>query len=135
MFCRRLFSYASQDRKRVARVIQGMKLARPDMDIFFDVESLRSGGKLAGGRSMRRLTEGCSVSLLVPFREAVQMGGHGMEICAGTERRGRNRADSAGETRNMPAAGGTQQKTFQRKTFVYYPCRKFCGRRRTVGSL
>ena len=36
-------SYASQDRKRVARVIQGMKLARPDMDIFFDVESLRSG--------------------------------------------------------------------------------------------
>ncbi len=36
-------SYASQDRKRVARIIQGMKKARPDMDIFFDVESLRSG--------------------------------------------------------------------------------------------
>lgn len=36
-------SYASQDRKRVAAIIQGMKKARPDMDIFFDVESLRSG--------------------------------------------------------------------------------------------
>lgn len=36
-------SYASQDRKRVASIIQGMKKARPDMDIFFDVESLRSG--------------------------------------------------------------------------------------------
>lgn len=36
-------SYASQDRNRVAAIIQGMKKARPDMDIFFDVESLRSG--------------------------------------------------------------------------------------------
>ncbi len=36
-------SYASQDRDRVATIIQGMKKARPDMDIFFDVESLRSG--------------------------------------------------------------------------------------------
>lgn len=36
-------SYASQDRNRVASVIQGMKKARPDMDIFFDVEKLRSG--------------------------------------------------------------------------------------------
>ena len=36
-------SYASQDRHRVAAIIQGMKKARPDMDIFFDVESLRSG--------------------------------------------------------------------------------------------
>ena len=36
-------SYASQDRGRVATIIQGMKKARPDMDIFFDVESLRSG--------------------------------------------------------------------------------------------
>ena len=36
-------SYASQDRSRVATIIQGMKKARPDMDIFFDVESLRSG--------------------------------------------------------------------------------------------
>lgn len=36
-------SYASQDRRRVAAIIQGMKKARPDMDIFFDVESLRSG--------------------------------------------------------------------------------------------
>ena len=36
-------SYASQDRVRVAGLIQGMKKARPDMDIFFDVDSLRSG--------------------------------------------------------------------------------------------
>ena len=36
-------SYASQDRKRVAGIIQGMQKARPDMDIFFDVESIRSG--------------------------------------------------------------------------------------------
>lgn len=36
-------SYASQDRSRVAAVVQGMKKARPDLDIFFDVESLRSG--------------------------------------------------------------------------------------------
>lgn len=36
-------SYASQDRNRVASIIQGMKKARPDMDVFFDVESLRSG--------------------------------------------------------------------------------------------
>ncbi len=36
-------SYASQDRSRVAAIIQGMQKARPDMDIFFDVESLRSG--------------------------------------------------------------------------------------------
>ena len=36
-------SYASEDRSRVATIIQGMKKARPDMDIFFDVETLRSG--------------------------------------------------------------------------------------------
>ena len=36
-------SYASQDRYRVAAIVQGMKKARPDLDIFFDVESLRSG--------------------------------------------------------------------------------------------
>jgi len=36
-------SYASQDRNRVAMIIQGIKKARPDMDIFFDVDSLRSG--------------------------------------------------------------------------------------------
>ena len=38
-------SYASQDRSRVAAIIQGMKKARPNMDIFFDIESLRSGQK------------------------------------------------------------------------------------------
>lgn len=36
-------SYASQNRNRVAAIIQGMKKARPDMDVFFDVDSLRSG--------------------------------------------------------------------------------------------
>ena len=36
-------SYASKDRKRVASIVQGMGKARPDMDIFFDIESLRSG--------------------------------------------------------------------------------------------
>ncbi len=36
-------SYASQDRSRVGGLIQGMKKARPDMDIFFDINSLRSG--------------------------------------------------------------------------------------------
>lgn len=36
-------SYASQDRARVATIIQGMRKARPEMDIFFDVDSLRSG--------------------------------------------------------------------------------------------
>lgn len=40
---RAFISYASQDRSRVATIIQGMQKARPDMDIFFDVESLRSG--------------------------------------------------------------------------------------------
>lgn len=41
--CSAFVSYASEDRQRVATLIQGMKKARPDMDIFFDVESLRSG--------------------------------------------------------------------------------------------
>ena len=36
-------SYASQDRNQVAAIIQGMKKARPDMDIFFDIENLHSG--------------------------------------------------------------------------------------------
>lgn len=36
-------SYASQDRSRAAMVVQGIRKARPDMDIFFDVETLRSG--------------------------------------------------------------------------------------------
>lgn len=36
-------SYASQDRKRVASIVQGMQMARPDLDVFFDVEGLRGG--------------------------------------------------------------------------------------------
>ncbi len=36
-------SYSSEDRNRVAAILQGMHKARPDMDIFFDVEKLRSG--------------------------------------------------------------------------------------------
>jgi serine/threonine protein kinase len=36
-------SYASNDRIRVATIVQGMQKARPDMDIFFDVKDLKSG--------------------------------------------------------------------------------------------
>ncbi len=36
-------SYASQDRDRVAARIQGMKKVREDLDIFFDIENLKSG--------------------------------------------------------------------------------------------
>lgn len=36
-------SYASQDRNRVALIIQGMRKSRPDIEIFFDVDALRSG--------------------------------------------------------------------------------------------
>ena len=36
-------SYSSEDRSRVATIVQGMSKARPDLDIFFDIESLRSG--------------------------------------------------------------------------------------------
>lgn len=36
-------SYASQDRNKVVAIIQGMKKIRPEMDLFFDVDSLRSG--------------------------------------------------------------------------------------------
>jgi hypothetical protein len=36
-------SYASQDRAKVVARIQGIQLSRPDMDIFFDAESLRRG--------------------------------------------------------------------------------------------
>lgn len=36
-------SYSSYDRNKVALLVQGMKRVRPDMDIFFDVETLRSG--------------------------------------------------------------------------------------------
>ncbi|MBE6553310.1 MAG: toll/interleukin-1 receptor domain-containing protein [Ruminococcaceae bacterium] len=36
-------SYASPDRNAVSCIVQGLKKARPDLQIFFDVESLRSG--------------------------------------------------------------------------------------------
>lgn len=36
-------SYASDDRAKVAARIQGILLARPEMELFFDVESLRRG--------------------------------------------------------------------------------------------
>ena len=41
-------SYASQDRSRVVTIIQGMKKARPDMDIFFDMCVQQSWTTLAG---------------------------------------------------------------------------------------
>jgi len=36
-------SYASADRDKVVARIQGIQLARPDMELFFDVNSLRRG--------------------------------------------------------------------------------------------
>ena len=36
-------SYASADRAKVVARIQGIQLACPDMDLFFDAESLRRG--------------------------------------------------------------------------------------------
>lgn len=36
-------SYASKDRSRVAMVVQGIKKARPDLKVFFDVDSLKGG--------------------------------------------------------------------------------------------
>ena len=36
-------SYSSSDRARVAAIVQGMQTIRPDLDVFFDVESLRTG--------------------------------------------------------------------------------------------
>ena len=36
-------SYASDDRSKVASLIQGMKAARPDLDVFFDISNIRSG--------------------------------------------------------------------------------------------
>ncbi|MBE6917274.1 MAG: toll/interleukin-1 receptor domain-containing protein [Ruminococcaceae bacterium] len=36
-------SYASQDRDTVSMIVQGIRKARPDLQVFFDVETLRSG--------------------------------------------------------------------------------------------
>lgn len=36
-------SYASQDRRRVASLVQGMHSVRPDLDLFFDIDSLQAG--------------------------------------------------------------------------------------------
>ena len=36
-------SYAREDRPRAAAILLGMQKARPDLNVFFDVESLRSG--------------------------------------------------------------------------------------------
>lgn len=63
-------SYASQDRDRVAAIIQGMQKARPDMDIFFDVESLRSGEDWS--RAIQREIEGRDVLFLCWSRNARQ---------------------------------------------------------------
>ncbi|MBR6670049.1 MAG: toll/interleukin-1 receptor domain-containing protein [Ruminococcus sp.] len=41
--CNAFVSYASQDRKRVSAIVQGMKTARKDLNVFLDVESLRCG--------------------------------------------------------------------------------------------
>ena len=36
-------SYASQDRARVASIVQGMQAIRPEMNIFFDIDKIQSG--------------------------------------------------------------------------------------------
>ena len=36
-------SYASQDRNKVIKIVRGMKKIRPQLDVFFDVDSLHSG--------------------------------------------------------------------------------------------
>ena len=38
-------SYARKDITKVAFIIMGIQKARPDLEIFFDVESMRSGEK------------------------------------------------------------------------------------------
>ena len=55
-------SYASEDRTRVATIIQGMRTARPDLDVFFDVESLRTGEDWQ--RTLRSRIETCDVLFL-----------------------------------------------------------------------
>lgn len=55
-------SYASEDRTRVATIIQGMRTARPDLDVFFDVESLRSGEDWQ--QTLRTRIETCDVLFL-----------------------------------------------------------------------
>ena len=65
---RAFVSYASPDRSRVATIIQGMKKARPDMDVFFDVESLRSGEDWE--RTLHREIEGRDVLFLCWSRNA-----------------------------------------------------------------
>lgn len=42
---RAFVSYASQDRNTVTMIVQGLRKARPDLQVFFDVETLRSGEK------------------------------------------------------------------------------------------
>lgn len=36
-------SYVREDKEKVVRILQGMQKARPDLNLFFDVDSLRSG--------------------------------------------------------------------------------------------
>lgn len=61
-------SYASQDRRKVAAIIQGMKKARPEMDIFFDVDSLRSGEDWEG--ALQREIDGRDILYLCWSRAA-----------------------------------------------------------------
>lgn len=55
-------SYASQDRSQVASVIQGMKKIRPDLEVFFDIDSLRSGEDWE--QALHREIERCDVLFL-----------------------------------------------------------------------
>ncbi len=38
-------SYSSHDRSKVAAIVQGMEKARPDLKLFFDIDTIRSGAK------------------------------------------------------------------------------------------
>lgn len=63
-------SYASQDRQRVATIIQGMRVARPDLSIFFDVENLRSGQHWQ--QELQSEIERCDVLYLCWSRHAME---------------------------------------------------------------
>ncbi|MBO5327620.1 MAG: toll/interleukin-1 receptor domain-containing protein [Clostridia bacterium] len=55
-------SYASQDRNVVSMIVQGLRKARPDLNVFFDVETLRSGESWEN--ELRTRIDGCDVLYL-----------------------------------------------------------------------
>lgn len=61
-------SYASQDRNTVTMIVQGLKMARPDLNVFFDVESLRSGERWED--QLKNRIDNCDVLYLCWSRNA-----------------------------------------------------------------